>query len=103
MKSPEIKRIGVDMSIPTVNMKRLEWDSKRKVLKYGTDPTNKSDLYVGIPSLIVCSHHTGKEIMFTVIEENDVLFDPDQWDGEQQIYRPTSECNVDHLVIYNRG
>ena len=35
-------------------------------------------------------------------KEANQRFDEDQWDGEQQVYRPVGDVkNVDHLVIYN--
>ena len=50
--------------------------------------------------LMVKSHHTGKEVRFVCVPEYDVLFDQDQWDGVQQIYRPVGNVpNVDYLVL----
>ena len=52
--------------------------------------------------LFITSHHTQKIVRFTVIGPEDILFDEDQWDGEQQIYRPVGNVpGVDHLVIHN--
>ena len=52
---------------------------------------------------MVRSHHTGKEVSFVPVTPADVLFDQDQWDGEQQIYRPVGNVpGVDHMVIYNQ-
>jgi len=51
----------------------------------------------------VHSEKTGKDVRFVVVGEHDVLFDQDQWDGEQQIYRPMGHVpTVDHLVIYHQ-
>ena len=51
---------------------------------------------------MVKSHHTGKTVRFTVIDQHDKLFNEDQWDGEMQIYRPVGNVpNVDHLVLYH--
>lgn len=48
------------------------------------------------------SYHTGKVVGFMVIGQDDPLFDQDQWDGEQQIYRPLVKLdNVDILVIHH--
>ena len=57
---------------------------------------------IGMPrEFFVKSHVTQKEVRFTAIHPSDVLYDQDQWDGVQQIYRPTTDLNtVDHLVIY---
>ena len=81
-------------TIPSVELSICDFDKARKVLKLSSQE-------VGMPrELMVVSHHTGKEVRFVVIGPEDKLYDQDQWDGEQQIYRPTSvSTNVDHLVI----
>lgn len=59
--------------------------------------------YIGMPSEFdLVSTFTGKTIRFKVIGENDPMFDQDQWDGTQQIYRPTEPCKLDYFVIYNQ-
>jgi cupin superfamily acireductone dioxygenase involved in methionine salvage len=82
--------------IPTVDLKYCEYDKTRKVLKLASE-------YFGMPrEFFVRSHHTGKEVRFVVVGIEDKLFDVDQWDGEQQIYRPVGNVpNVDHMVIYH--
>ena len=79
-----------------VPLSRCEYDKTRRVLKLASE-------YIGMPSeFFVYSHHTGREVRFAVVGEHDVLFDPDQWDGEQQIYRPVGHVpGVDHMVIYH--
>jgi hypothetical protein len=83
--------------IPTVSLKNCEYDKNRKVLKMASE-------YFGMPTtFLVKSHHTGKEVQFVTVGPGDKLFDPDQWDGEQQIYRPLDDVpGVDHMVIYNQ-
>jgi hypothetical protein len=83
-------------SIPTVSLELCEYDKNRKVLKLASE-------YFGMPrEFFVRSHHTGKEVRFVPVTPADVLFDQDQWDGEQQIYRPLGNVpGVDHMVIYN--
>lgn len=83
--------------IPTVPLKYCEFDKTRKVLKLASE-------FFGMPeTFFVESHHTGKVVRFTRVLPGDVLYDEDQWDGEQQIYRPTSHvANVDYMVIYNQ-
>lgn len=82
--------------IPTVSLDRCEYDKTRKVLKLASE-------YFGMPrEFFVKSHHTGKEVRFTPVNEHDVLFDEDGWDGEMCIYRPVGNVpNVDHMVIYH--
>jgi hypothetical protein len=83
-------------AIPTVSLVDCEYDKHRGVLKMTSD-------VVGMPpSLFVQSHVTGRVVRFTVVGSEDVLFDPDGWDGEMQIYRPVGgHANVDHLCICN--
>ena len=82
--------------IPTIPLKLCEYDKNRKVLKLASE-------YFGMPrTFFVESHHTGKEVRFTAVGPEDKLFDQDQWDGQQQIYRPFGNVpGVDHMVIYN--
>jgi len=82
--------------IPIVPLKYCEHDKARKRLTLASE-------FCGTPSeLYVESHHSNRRIKFVVVGEDDLLFDQDQWDGEQQIYRPESPLpNIDHLVIYN--
>ena len=84
-------------AVPTVDLKWCEYDKTRRVLKLASE-------YFGMPStFFVRSHHTGKEVRFVVVGPEDVLFDQDQWDGEQQIYRPVGHVpNVDYMVIYHQ-
>ena len=83
--------------IPTVSLKLCEYVRERRVLKLASE-------FFGMPrEFFVESHHTGKVVRFTPVGEHDVLFDPDQWDGEQQIYRPVGVVpGVDYMVIYNQ-
>ena len=85
------------MSLPTVDLKFCEYDKNRKVLKLASE-------FFGMPSeFFVRSHYTSKEVRFRVVGPEDVLFDQDQWDGEQQVYRPVGTVpNVDHMVIYHQ-
>jgi hypothetical protein len=83
-------------SIPRVDLRLCEFDRNRRVLKLASE-------YFGMPrEFYVRSHHTGKEVRFVAVGPEDVLFDQDQWDGEQQVYRPQGHVpNVDHMVIYH--
>lgn len=84
-------------NVPVVCLSQCEYDRNRKVLKLASE-------FMGMPhTFFVRSHHTGKEVRFTVVNQHDVLFDQDGWDGEQCIYRPDGVVpNVDHMVIYNQ-
>ncbi len=83
--------------IPSVGLELCEYDKHRRALKLASE-------YFGMPlTFFVRSHHTGKEVRFVPVTSADVLFDQDQWDGEQQIYRPLGTVpGVDHMVIYNQ-
>lgn len=89
--------VGKNHTIPTVSLQLCEYDKNRKVLKLASE-------YFGMPrQFFVTSHHTGKTVRFVVVGPEDKLFDQDQWDGVQQIYRPVGDIpNVDHMVIYNQ-
>lgn len=91
------RQLSEEAEIPTVGLEMCEYDKKRKVLKLTSE-------YFGMPlTFFVKSHKTGKEFRFIPVTPADVLFDQDQWDGEQQIYRPLGDWpNVDHMVIYNQ-
>lgn len=82
--------------IPVVSLEKCEYNKARRVLKLVSE-------YIGMPkTFFVRSHHTGREVRFVVVGPEDVLFDQDQWDGEQQIYRPLGNVpGVDHMVIYH--
>jgi hypothetical protein len=46
------------------------------------------------------SHYTGKEVRFVRVSMYDVLYDQDQWDGEQMVYRPMGNVpNVEYAAI----
>jgi hypothetical protein len=87
----------VEPEIPSVSLKLCEYDKSRRVLKLASE-------YMGMPrEFYVVSHKTGKEFRFVPVNEHDVLFDQDHWDGEQCVYRPVGHCpNVDHMVIYHQ-
>ena len=87
----------MNKSIPTVPLDLCEYDKNRKVLKLASE-------YFGMPQeFFVKSHHTGKEVRFKVVDQNDVLFDQDGWDGECCVYRPVGNVpNVDHMYIYHQ-
>ena len=84
---------------PVVPLRSCEFDKARRRLLLASE-------ICGMPSMLyVESHHTGRVIRFIPVGPEDKLFDPDQWDGEQQIYRPVggeAVSNVDYLVIYHQ-
>jgi hypothetical protein len=66
------------------------------VLAHGYKQAFPRDVWISSP-------HTGRTIRFSVVGPEDVLFDQDQWDGEQQVYRPLSTLpsnKVNFLVIH---
>jgi len=82
---------------PTISLSWLEFDKQTKILRMPSE-------YLGMPDqFFVESHHTGKNVRFTKVNQYDVLYDQDGWDGEMQKYRPVGNVpNVDHLVIYHQ-
>lgn len=85
-----------EQAIPVIPLKYCEYDKASKVLKLASE-------YFGMPNeFFVESHVTGKMVRFTVVNEHDILFDQDGWDGEQKVYRPVGNVpTVDHMYIYN--
>lgn len=83
-------------NIPTVSLGVCNYNKERRVLKLSSE-------YIGMPSqFFVRSHVTGKDVRFVVVDENDVLFDQDGWDGEMCIYRPVGNVpTIDHMIIHN--
>lgn len=81
-----------------INLRHMEYRKQQKKLVCASE-------YFGgrFPNEIaVTSHITGREIIFSVVIPEDPLFDQDQWDGEQQVYRPNEHIrNVESLVIYH--
>lgn len=97
-RTEEARRLNTsNKQIPTIELNLCKYDKTRKVLKLSSE-------YMGMPlTFFVKSNHTGKEVRFVPVTPADVLFDQDQWDGEQQIYRPLGDVpGVDHLVIFNQ-
>lgn len=83
--------------IPQVTLDKCEYRREKQVLTLASE-------YCGMPAKIrVHSHKTGRSVLFRVVEPGDPLFDQDQWDGEQQIYRPVeTNTKVHYLVIYHQ-
>ena len=83
--------------IPVVDLRKCEYDKQRKVLKLASE-------YFGMPmTFYVRSPKTGNKVRFIPVSIVDPLYDEDQWDGEQQVYRPVIDIDtVDHMVIYHQ-
>lgn len=82
-----------------VPLKYCEYDKKNRVLKLA------SEWFGGAmpPQFYVLSHHTQREVRFVVVGPEDILYNPDGWDGEQQVYRPMGTVpNVECLVVYHQ-
>jgi len=86
--------------IPTVSLALCHYKAHCGKLELSTAHTNDR-----LPaSIYIKSHHTGKLVLFSCVKEGDPMFDYDQWDGEQQVYRPsTPEERVKLLVIHRFG
>lgn len=79
-----------------LRLERCDFNKRTKVL------TTSSEVFLGFPEeILVTSHHTGRKVLFKQLAYDDPLMDEDGWDGELALYRPTSPCNVDHLVVYH--
>lgn len=82
--------------IPVIDLAKCEFRAHCGKLMLASE-------YVGMPNALrIRSHHTGRTVLFRPVTEADPLFDPDQWDGEQMVYRPVEPTNnVQALVIYH--
>jgi hypothetical protein len=86
------------MNTPTVSLAACHYKAHCGKLELSTLHLAEDRFPV---SINVRSHHTGRSVLFTRINEFDPLFDEDGWDGEQQVYRPvTNEARVKVLVIH---
>lgn len=83
--------------IPVVELSKCEFVAASGKLSLASE-------YAGMPNAIrIRSHHTGRTVLFRPVEPGDPLFDEDQWDGEQQVYRPVEPTNnAKVLVIYHQ-
>jgi len=53
------------------------------------------------PALLLKSHKTGKDVLFTHIQPDHPDYCEDGWDGEQAVYEPNIQIpNVKKLVIH---
>lgn len=90
------------MNIPTISLKQCQ---KQQNFNNGRMSLYlASEHFAGTfpKQFFVESHHTGRVVRFLVIGPEDELFNPDQWDGEMQIYRPVGDevdTKVDYLVV----
>jgi hypothetical protein len=87
-----------DHTVLAISLKLCSFDTDRKKLS-----ASSSHFGGRFPSrFYVRSHFTDALVEFIPVTEDDPLFDQDQWDGEQMVYRPTTKTkNVDYFVMYN--
>jgi hypothetical protein len=52
-------------------------------------------------SFFVRSHFTNKLLEFKTVQQDDPLYDQDQWDGEIMVYRPRTgvTSKIDYAVV----
>ena len=66
--------------------------------------TGASEMFGGsFPSeFVVKNYKTQRSLTFKPVQPGDKLFDQDQWDGVQQIYRPSDDSTpVKSLVLHH--
>ena len=92
-----MQQLRSDNAVPTIGLKFCDYNIRKKSLSIASE-------FFGMPSrFAIRSHHTNSLVEFETVKENDPLFDRDQWDGEQQIYRPVvPQKNVEFCIIYNQ-
>lgn len=85
--------------VPILDLSHCKFIKERKTLVVNSNFTGGR-----FPAKIkVRSHITNIVLEFVPVTEDDPLFDQDGWDGEQAIYRVTSQWNskVEYLVIHH--
>lgn len=89
------------MNVP---LSTCKYDKQRRTLciAYKDLPPARRFSDWGFPTSVnIHSEKTGRTVQFYPVGPNDRLYSEDQWDGEQQIYRPNVALEtVDHLVIH---
>ena len=92
------------MNVMNVPLSSCEYDKQRRTLclAYKDLPPARRFSDWGFPASVnIHSEKTGRTVQFYPVGPNDRLYSEDQWDGEQQIYRPNVALDtVDHLVIH---
>jgi len=85
-----------------VPLSTCEYDKQRRTLCIAYKDLPVQFKGGGFPAgVLIHSEKTGRMVSFYPVGPNDRLYDEDQWDGEQQIYRPNVALEtVDHLVIH---
>ena len=89
------------MNVP---LSTCKYDKQRRILSldYKDVPIRRFSDWGFPASVNIHSEKTGRTVQFYPVGPNDRLYSEDQWDGEQQIYRPNVALDtVDHLVIHN--
>jgi hypothetical protein len=90
-------------NLPVVDLRLCEYDKERRILKLASEYFGMPREFLKLTEFFVESHYSGRIVRFKAVDESDPLFDPDGWDGEQQIYRPCGNIpNVEYLVIYHQ-
>lgn len=86
-------------SIPTLNTMFCKFERASKTLLASVAKIEGNQ--GRFPSQIrVISKDTGREVVFTCLQPGDPKFNPDQYDGECQVYRPDTPLpRVEFLSI----
>ena len=96
------RQMSDEAHVSTVGLELCHYKAHCGKLELSTAHTNDR-----LPaSIFIQSHRTGRVVRFSKVTETDPLFDQDQWDGEQQVYRPSPnelQLRVKVLVIHRFG
>ena len=84
--------------IKVIPLSACTYVKKTRVLLTGSDQFGRS-----FPNqFMVESGRTGKIVRFARVNQYDILYDEDGWDGEQCIYRPMGDVpTVSYMVVMN--
>lgn len=82
------------VTIPVFNLAEFEWNKASKRLVNPCASSFPRQFFIKSPS--------GKEVRFVVVGPEDVAYDQDQWDGCQQVYRPTTHLDTVEFAVLLR-
>lgn len=92
-------------AIPVVSLKDCVYKRDSKVITMSITKLPKEERVSKYPAVVMLeSHATGKRVLFSRIIPGDILYDEDQWDGVQQVYRAASVPleRVNYLIIHEQ-
>lgn len=81
-----------------IPLKKCYWNKEQRFISV------VSEFFSGsFPKTVTIeSERTGVQMTFVPVQPGDYFFDEDSWDGEQMIYKPTTQNpKVNRLIVYH--